>query len=87
MYKAQIFLTSALVGDEWSAIRPSCFTLGEKGPGIYCVGGWVGPETGVDNFKNGKLNRLIFSFILMSTLGPIIALHFDAVFNFPECLL
>jgi hypothetical protein len=33
-----IFLTSALVGGEWSASRPCHFTPGERGPGTHCVG-------------------------------------------------
>jgi hypothetical protein len=37
-----VFLTSALYGGEWSSSRPGRIT-----PGIYCVGGWVGPRTGL----------------------------------------
>jgi hypothetical protein len=36
---------SALLG-EWSASRPSSFTPGERAPGIYCTGGWLGPWAG-----------------------------------------
>jgi hypothetical protein len=38
-----VFLTSALVGGEWSASRPGRFT-----PGTHWIGGWVGPRTGLD---------------------------------------
>jgi hypothetical protein len=37
-------LTSAL-GGEWSASRPGHFTLSERAPGIYWIGGRVGPES------------------------------------------
>jgi hypothetical protein len=36
------FLTSALVGGEWSASRSSRFNLVEKAPGTPWIGGWVG---------------------------------------------
>jgi hypothetical protein len=39
-----IFLTSALVGGEWSASRPGRFTPGERAPGTHWIGGWMTPE-------------------------------------------
>jgi hypothetical protein len=42
------FLTSALDGDEWSASRPRHFTCGERAPGAYRIGGWVGPRASLD---------------------------------------
>jgi hypothetical protein len=36
------FLTSALDGGEWLALRPGCFTSGLRAPGTYWIGGWVG---------------------------------------------
>jgi hypothetical protein len=41
-----VFLISALVGGEWSASRPDCFT-----PGTHWTGGWVGPRPGVDDVE------------------------------------
>jgi hypothetical protein len=38
-------LTLALVGGEWSALRPDCFTPRERVSGTHWVGGWVGPKT------------------------------------------
>jgi hypothetical protein len=35
--KIHIFLTSALVGGEWSASRPGRFTPGERAPGTHCI--------------------------------------------------
>jgi hypothetical protein len=41
-----IFLTSALVGGEWSASRPGRFH-----PGTHFIGGWVDPRAGLDNME------------------------------------
>jgi hypothetical protein len=49
-----IFLTSALVGGEWSASRPGRFTPGERVPGTHWIGGWVDPITGLDDLKKRK---------------------------------
>jgi hypothetical protein len=42
-----IFLTSALVRGEWSALRPCRFT-----PGTHFIGGWVDPRDGLDDMEN-----------------------------------
>jgi hypothetical protein len=41
-------LTLALDGGEWSASCPGHFTLKEKAPGTYWIGGWEGPKAGLD---------------------------------------
>jgi hypothetical protein len=46
-----IFLTSALVGVEWSASRPCRFTLGEKAPGTHFIGGCMDPRAGLDDME------------------------------------
>jgi hypothetical protein len=38
----RIYLTSALVGDEWSASSPGRFTPGERVPRTQWIGGCVG---------------------------------------------
>jgi hypothetical protein len=38
-----IFLTSALVGGEWSPSRPGRFTPGERALGTHWIGGLVDP--------------------------------------------
>jgi hypothetical protein len=53
-----IFLTSALVGGEWSASRPGRFTPGERAPGTHRIGGWVGPRTGLDDMEKRKFLTL-----------------------------
>jgi hypothetical protein len=46
-----IFLTSALVGGEWSASSPCRCTLGERAPGTHGIGGWVGPIAGLHDME------------------------------------
>jgi hypothetical protein len=45
------FLTSALVGGQWSASRPGRFTSGESAPGTHSIGGWVDPRAGLDDME------------------------------------
>jgi hypothetical protein len=42
-----VFLTSALVGGEWSTSRPGRFIPGERAPRTYWTGGWVDPRAGL----------------------------------------
>jgi hypothetical protein len=49
-----IFLTSALVGGEWSASRPGCFTFGERAPGTHWIGDRVGTTAGLDDVGKRK---------------------------------
>jgi hypothetical protein len=53
--KIYLFLTSAIVGDEWLASRPSSFTPGERTPGTHCLGGLVDPKTGLDDVERRKI--------------------------------
>jgi hypothetical protein len=46
-----IFLTSALVGGEWSASRPGSLTPGERALGNHWIGGCVGPRAGLDDME------------------------------------
>jgi hypothetical protein len=48
------FLTSALVGGEWSASRPGRFTSGERTPGTHWIGGWVDLKASLDNLEKRK---------------------------------
>jgi hypothetical protein len=38
-------------GWEWSASCSGRFTPGERAPGTHCIGGWLGPRTGLDMEK------------------------------------
>jgi hypothetical protein len=51
MYRSTFFLTSAVVGGEWSASRPARFTPRERTPGTHCIGGWVDPRAGLDDVE------------------------------------
>jgi hypothetical protein len=53
-----IFLTSALVGGEWSTSRPGRFTHGDRTPGTHWTGGWVDLRTGLDALEKRKLLTL-----------------------------
>jgi hypothetical protein len=48
------FLTSALVGSEWSASRTDRFILGDRSPGTHCIGSWAGPRNGLDAVENPR---------------------------------
>jgi hypothetical protein len=56
--ETHVFLTSALVGGEWSASHPGRFTSEERDPGTHWTGGWVGPGTCLDYVKKGKVFTL-----------------------------
>jgi hypothetical protein len=53
-----IFLTSALVGDEWSASHSGRFTAGERVPGTHWIGGWLNLRAGLDNMEKRKFLTL-----------------------------
>jgi hypothetical protein len=46
-----IFLTSVLVGGEWSASRPGHFTNGERAHLTIWMGGWFDHRAGLDMEK------------------------------------
>jgi hypothetical protein len=46
-----IFLTSALVGGEWSALRRGRFIADKRLPGTHWLGSWVDPRTGLDDVE------------------------------------
>jgi hypothetical protein len=46
-----VFLTLALVGGKWSASLLGSFTPGERTLGTLQIGGWVGPEAGLDDME------------------------------------
>jgi hypothetical protein len=50
-----MFLTSPLIGVEWSASLRGRFTPGERSQGIRWTGDWVGPRIGLDAIKRRKL--------------------------------
>jgi hypothetical protein len=54
MYISHIFLTSALVGGEWTASRPGRFTPELRATGTQWIGDWVGPRVGLDDVEKRK---------------------------------
>jgi hypothetical protein len=50
------FLTSALDGGEWSALRPGRFTPRERAPGTPWIGGWVGSRAVLDTVVKRKIS-------------------------------
>jgi hypothetical protein len=48
-------LTSALVGDAWSASRPDRFIPGKRASGTYWTGDWVHPRDGTDDVEKRKI--------------------------------
>jgi hypothetical protein len=53
-----VFLTSAVVGEEWSVSRPGRFIPGERAPGTHWLGGWVSPIGGLDAAEKRKFLTL-----------------------------
>jgi hypothetical protein len=47
------FLTSAIVGGDWSALRPGRFTPKERTPRTHWIGSWVGLRVGLDVVERG----------------------------------
>jgi hypothetical protein len=63
----RIFLTSALVGDEWSVSRPGRFTPGERGLVAHWIGGSVGSKANLDDVD--KIRFLTLSGLEIRSLG------------------
>jgi hypothetical protein len=53
-----IFLTSALVGGEWSASRPGLLNPGERAPYTSWIGGWLNPRAGLKELVKRKFLTL-----------------------------
>jgi hypothetical protein len=53
-----LFLTSALVGGEWSASRHSRFTPGKRASGTHWIGGCGGHTAGLDDVEKRKFLNL-----------------------------
>jgi hypothetical protein len=51
---SHIFLTSALVGGEWSTSRLGRYTPGERAPGTLWIGGWVDLRAGLNDLEKTK---------------------------------
>jgi hypothetical protein len=67
----RISLTSALVGGEWSASPPRCFTPGEIAPRTHWIGDWVGPRAGLDDVEKRKFLTIMDSNSDPSAVQPV----------------
>jgi hypothetical protein len=54
-----VFLTSRLVGGEWSASLPNCFTPWERVHGTHWIGGWVGLRASLDDMEKREFLTLL----------------------------
>jgi hypothetical protein len=54
-----IFVTSALAGGEWLALRPGRFTPAAITPGTHCIRGWVNLRAGLDDVEKRKFLTLL----------------------------
>jgi hypothetical protein len=60
MYRSMFsWLTSAIVGGEWSASRSCRFTPGQRSAGFHWSGGLVDPRTGLDEMEKWILLTLL----------------------------
>jgi hypothetical protein len=59
-----VFLTSAIVGGEWSASRLGRFTPEEIDPGTHSIGSWMSPRAEKNDVEKGK-------FLTLSVLEPL----------------
>jgi hypothetical protein len=76
-----IFLTSALVGGEWSTSRPGHFTPGERAPGTHWIGGWVDLIAGLDH-----LETLLGLELRPPVVQPVASRYTDYAIPAPELL-
>jgi hypothetical protein len=60
--QTHVFLISALVGGERSALRPGRFTPGERTPGTHWIGGWKGPRNGMHEMEKRKFCSCLYNF-------------------------
>jgi hypothetical protein len=58
MYRPTFYLTSALAGGQWSALRPDHFKPGERAAGTHWIGGWLDSRAGLDDVEKGKFLTL-----------------------------
>jgi hypothetical protein len=79
-----MFLTSALVGGEWSVSRPGRFTPGERTPGTHWIGGWVSPIASLDDVEMRKFLTLPGLNSDPSVVQPVAKRYTDCAIPVPQ---
>jgi hypothetical protein len=79
-----IFLTSALVGGEWSSTRLCSYTPIERVPGTHLIGGWFVPRSGLDDVEMRKF--LTLPELKLRTLGHPARSQSLYRLRYPGCL-
>jgi hypothetical protein len=77
-----IFLTSALVGGEWSVLRPCRFTPRERI--THWIGGWVGPRAGLDDVEKRRFLSLPGLELRPSVVQPVASRYTDYAIPAPQ---
>jgi hypothetical protein len=77
-----IFLTSAVVGGEWSASHPGRFTPGERAYGTHWIGGWLDPRAGLDDMEKRKFSPYRYSNSDPSVAHPVASRYTDYAIKF-----
>jgi hypothetical protein len=78
------FLTSALLGGEWSASRPCRCTPVEKAPSTHWIGGLVDSRAGLNNVQKRKFLILLDSNSNPSAVQPIASRYTDYTILAPQ---
>jgi hypothetical protein len=68
-----VFLTRALVGDEWSASRPCRFIPGERALCTHWIGCWVDSCAGLDDKKKWKFFTLPVLELRSLVVQPVVS--------------
>jgi hypothetical protein len=58
VYRDIFFLTSELVGGEWSASHPGRFIPEERAPCVHTIGCFLDPRTGLNDVEERKFFTL-----------------------------
>jgi hypothetical protein len=74
---SHVFLTSAVVGGEWSASRLCRFTPGVRAPGAHWVGGWVDPRDSLDDLEKENSCPYRDSNSNLSVVQPVASRYTD----------
>jgi hypothetical protein len=72
---------SALVGGEWPASRHGRFA-----PGTHCIGGWVDPRSGLDNWRRENSWHYLDSNSDPSVVQPVASRRTDCSNPAPSCV-